>query len=244
MKILKFTKLRNGMYKLKLENESEIKVHEELILKKDLLITKDISLDDLNDIDKLNNNFNAYDIAVKYISTKVRSCFEVYEYLEKKEIDKVVIHEVVEKLKKQNYLDDNVYAKAFVNDRIKFSNNGPYKIKRELEDKRVSSLIIDDVLSIFDVSLERKKLNKLVPKYVKTIRNKSYMMMKNKVLDYFSTLGYNKSIVMDLLNNIEYDDSFAREKEYAKLYKKYSKKYSDSELDYKIKQAMYKNGYK
>ena len=70
------------------------------------------------------------------------------------------------------------------------------------------------------------------------------MMMKNKVLDYFSTLGYNKSIVMDLLNNIEYDDSFAREKEYAKLYKKYSKKYSDSELDYKIKQAMYKNGYK
>ena len=90
MKILKFTKLRNGMYKLKLENESEIKVHEELILKKDLLITKDISLDDINVIDKLNNNFNAYDIAVKYISTKVRSCFEVYEYLEKKEIDKVV----------------------------------------------------------------------------------------------------------------------------------------------------------
>ena len=49
MKILKFTKLRNGMYKLKLENESEIKVHEELILKKDLLITKDISLDDVNE---------------------------------------------------------------------------------------------------------------------------------------------------------------------------------------------------
>lgn len=244
MKILKFTKMRNGMYKLKLEDESEIKVHEELILKKELLLTKDISLEDVNDIDKLNNNYNAYDIAVKYISTKVRSCYEVYDFLEKKEISKDIIHEVIEKLKKQNYLDDKIYAKAFVNDRIKFSNNGPYKIKRELEEKRVSNLIIDEVLSIFNESLEKEKLSKLVPKYVKTIRNKSYTMMKSKVLDYFSNLGYNKSIVLDLLSDIDYDDSLAREKEYDKLYRKYSKKYSGSELEYKIKQAMYKNGYK
>ncbi|MBQ7104285.1 MAG: RecX family transcriptional regulator [Bacilli bacterium] len=244
MKIEKFTKLNNGMYKLKLEDDSLIKVHEEVILKNDLLLTKEISDEDVKNIDKLNNNYNAYDIAVKYISTKYRSCYEVFSYLEKKEIDKVIIHEVIEKLKKQRYLDDSVYAKAFVNDRIKFSNNGPFKIKRELDERKISSLIIDDVLSIFDYSLEKEKLDKLVPKYVKTIRNKSYTMMKSKVLDYFSNLGYSKNLVMDILNNVDYDDSSAREKEYNKLYKKYSKKYSGSELEYKIKQSMYKNGYK
>ncbi len=244
MKIEKFTKLNNGMYKLKLEDDSLIKVHEEVILKNDLLLTKEISDEDVKNIDKLNNNYNAYDIAVKYISTKYRSCYEVFSYLEKKEIDKVIIHEVIEKLKKQRYLDDSVYAKAFVNDRIKFSNNGPFKIKRELDERKISSLIIDDVLSIFDYSLEKEKLDKLVPKYVKTIRNKSYTMMKSKVLDYFSNLGYSKNLVIDILNNVDYDDSSAREKEYNKLYKKYSKKYSGSELEYKIKQSMYKNGYK
>lgn len=244
LKVLKFTKMKNGMYKLHLENGVDILAHEDLILKNDILLTREISEDIVNDIDRLNNNFNAYDLAVKYISTKYRSCYEVHEYLLKKEVDKIVIHEVIEKLKSQKYLDDGVYAKAFVNDRIKFSSNGPYKIRRELEERRVADNVIEDALSIFDGSMEREKLSKLVPKYVKTIRNKSYVMMKNKVLDYFSNLGYNRSIVNDLLSNVDYDDSENRQKEYDKLYKKYSRKYSGSELELKIKQAMYKNGYK
>lgn len=244
MKIEKFSKMKNGLYKLRLEDGSDILVHEDLILKKELLLTREIDEDDVKNIEKLNNNFNAYDIAVKYITNKVRSCLEVYEYLENKEIDKAIIHEVIEKLKKQKYLDDLVFAKAFVNDRIKFSNNGPYKIKRELDEKGVSNSIIDDVLVIFDRDLEIEKLNKLVPKYVKTVRNKSYSMMQSKVCEYFTNLGYSKSLVIDILNNIDYDDSLAREKEYNKLLKKYSKKYSGSELEYKIKQALYKNGFR
>ena len=244
MEIKKFTRMKNGMYKLHLDDDSSIVVHEEVILKKDLLITKKIDDEDVKNIDKLNNNYNAYDIAVKYIGVKLRSCFEVHEYLEKKEIDKVIIHEVIEKLKKQNYLNDSVFAKAFVNDRIKFSNYGPYKIKKELDDRKISNLIIEEILEIFDYSLERKKLEKLVPKYVKTVRNKSLVMMKSKVSNYFSDLGYNKNIVLDILNDVDYDDSSAREKEYKKYYNKLSRKYSGEELEYKIKQSLYKNGFK
>jgi len=232
------------MYKLLLEDDREVIVHEEYILKKDLLLTKEIEEEDVKNIDKINNNYNAYDLAVKYISVKYRSCFEVHEYLLNKEVDKIVIHDVIEKLKEQKYLDDFVFAKAFVNDRIKFSNNGPYKIKRELEERKISNSIIEDVLNVFDSSLEKDKLSKLVPKYVKTVRNKSYSMMKNKVCDYFVNLGYNKSIVIDLLSDIDYDDSSFREKEYNRLYNKLSKKYSGTELEYKIKQNLYKNGYK
>lgn len=244
MEIKKFTKMKNGMYKLHLEDGSSVIAHEELILKKDLLLSKEIDDEDVKNIDKLNNNYNAYDIAVKYIGVKLRSCYEVHEYLEKKEIDKVIIHEVLDKLKSQKYLDDEIFAKAFVNDRIKFSNHGPYKIKKELEERRVSNSIIEEVLGIFDYSLEREKLVKLVPKYVKTIRNKSLVMMKNKVSNYFSDLGYNKSIVLEILNDIDYDDSSAREKEYKKFYNKLSRKYSGEELEYKVKQALYKNGFK
>lgn len=244
MEIKKFTRMKNGMYKLHLEDSSSIVVHEDLILKKDLLLTKEIDEDDVKNIDKLNNNYNAYDIAVKYICVKLRSCYEVHEYLEKKDIDKVIIHEVIERLKSQNYLNDSVFAKAFVNDRIKFSNHGPYKIKKELDERKISNSIIEEVLEIFDYELEREKLEKLVPKYVKTVRNKSLVMMKSKVSNYFSDLGYNKSIVMDILNDIDYDDSGARDKEYNKYYNKLSRKYSGEELEYKIKQALYKNGFK
>ena len=244
MLIKKFSKMKNGMYKLVLEDDNNVLVHEDYILKNNLLITKDISDSDIESIEKINNNYNAYDLAVKYIGVKYRSCREVYDYLEAKEIDKVVIHEVIERLKKQKYLDDLVFAKAFVNDRVKFSNNGPKKIKKELEDKGVSSLIIDDVLGVFDDDLEKEKLEKLVPKYVKTVRNKSLVMMKNKVENYFVNLGYSRGVISMVLSGITYDDSNARDKEYDKLYKRYSKKYSGVELEYKIKQALYKNGYK
>lgn len=244
LKIEKFTKMANGMYRLLLENGTNIFAHEDLILQKDLLLTKEINDEDIDNIDKLNNNYNAYDLAIKYISNKLRSCYEIEQYLIKKEIDEKNISEVINKLKKQKYIDDLVFAKAFLNDRIKFTNYGPYKIKRELEERKVSNEIIEEVLMIFNSDLERERLTKLVPKYVQTVRNKSYSMMKNKVIEYFNNLGYNKNLVIDILNNVQYDDSAGRQKEYDRLYRKYSRKYSGSELETKIKQTMYKNGYK
>ena len=244
MRVEKFTKLKNGMYKLHLEDGSNVMAYEDLILKRDILLKREISDEDLSNIDKLNNNYNAYDIAIKYISTKYRSIYETETYLSKKEIDKDVINDVISRLKEQKYLDDKVFAKAFINDRLKFSNYGPYKIKRELEEVKVAPNIVDEVLSIFDVEVERERLSKLVPKYVKTIHNKSYVMMKNKVINYFSSLGYNRSIIEEFLGDIQYDDSASREKEYQKLHKKLSKKYSGSELELKIKEAMYRNGYR
>jgi len=215
--IKKFTKKKNGMYKLLLEDDNEINVHEDYILKNELLLKKEICDEDIVNVDKINNNYNAYDLAIKYVGIKLRSSFEVYEYLFKKNIDKVVVNEVIDKLKEQGYIDDFVFTKAFVNDRIKFSNNGPYKIKKELEDRKVSGSIIDDILSVFDSSLEKEKLEKLIPKYVKTVRNKSYIMMKKKVINYFLDLGYHKNIVMEIIDNVDYDDSIFYEKEYNKL---------------------------
>ncbi len=244
MRVEKFTKTKNGMYKLSLENGQEVLAHEELILNKNILLTREIYDSDLANIDQLNNNYNAYDLAIKYISKRNRSCYEVYEYLLEKDVDRIVVSEVVARLKKQKYLDDAVYAKAFINDRIKFSNNGPYKIKKELEERHIADSIIEETLSVFDSKLETERLNKLVPKYVNTIHNKSYVMMIKKVNDYFASLGYHQNIVGSILRNVDYDDSKSREKEYNKLKKKFASKYSGSELESKIKQIMYNHGYR
>lgn len=244
MKIIKFTKTRNSMYKLTLEDKSTINVHEELILKNGYLLSKEIDEETIENIDRLNNNLSAYDIAIKYLSNRLRSIKEVREHLKKKEIDKEVIDEIINKLKDQKYLDDRVYAKAFINDQINFSNSGPYKIRRELESNGVYSSIIDECMDVYTNDLEREKLGKLVPKYINTIRNKSYSMMKNKVLNHFNDLGFNKSIVLDILEDIPYDDSDSYQKEYDKLYRKYSKTLSGEELEFKITQSLYKKGFR
>ena len=244
MKIIKFTKTRNSMYKLTLDDKRTVNVHEELILKNGYLLSKEIDEETIENIDKLNNNLSAYDIAIKYLSNRLRSIKEVREYLKKKEIDKEIIDEIINKLKSQKYLDDKIYAKAFINDQINFSNNGPYKIRKELENNGVYSNIVDECMEIYTSDLEREKLEKLVPKYINTIRNKSYTMMKNKVLNHFNDLGYNKAIVQGILEDVSYDDSDSYKKEYDKLYRKYSKTLSGEELEFKINQSLYKKGFR
>ena len=245
MKIKKFAKTRrNNLYKLTLEDDSTILVHEDLILKKEMLLKKEIDDETINDIDRLNNNLNAYDLAIKYISSRYHSVHEVRAYLKKKEVDFEVIEEVINKMKNQKYLDDKVYTKAYITDQMNFTNNGPYKIRRALEDVYVKDSIIDEELSVFDTKEEHDRLEKLIPKYVKTIKNKSYSMMKKKVVDHFSDLGYNKSIIISLLYEIEYDDKDAYKKEYEKIKTKLSRKYSGDELDFKIRQSLYQKGFR
>ena len=244
MKIKKFTKAKNNLYKLTLEDDRTILVHEELILKKGMLLSKEIDQDTINDIERLNNNLNAYDIAIKYISNRYHSIHEVRNFLRKKEIDNDVIEEVISKMIKQKYLDDKVYTKAYINDQINLTNNGPYKIRRELENVYVKDSIIDEYLSAFDLEKEKEKLEVLIPKYVKTIRNKSYSMMKKKVVDHFTDSGYSKSIIISLLDTIEYEDNNIYEKEYEKIKNKLSRKYSGEELEFKIKQSLYQKGFR
>ena len=68
--------------------------------------------------------------------------------------------------------------------------------------------------------------------------------MKNKVLNHFNDLGYNKAIVQGILEDVSYDDSDSYKKEYDKLYRKYSKTLSGEELEFKINQSLYKKGFR
>ena len=84
MKIEKFTKNKNGMYILILDNGNKIKVHEDLILKYELLLSKKINEELLEAIQKENQIYEIYEVALKYINTILRSSKELIEYLKKK----------------------------------------------------------------------------------------------------------------------------------------------------------------
>ena len=120
LKIKKFTKTsKNNLYKLILFDDSTILVHEELILKNNMLLTKEIDEETIKNIDRLNNNLNAYDLAIKFISSRYHSIHEVKDYLKKKEIDKEVIDEVISKMIKQKYLDESEIE--IINNKINYA---------------------------------------------------------------------------------------------------------------------------
>lgn len=245
MKIKKYKKLARGQYSIILDDDSILNLHEDLILKYDLLLTKEIDNTMINVFLEENKKYTAYSDALRYLGIKMRSIKEIYEYLDKKMYSNEIINEVVEKLKKEKYLDDNLYASYYVVDRIKMSNDGPYKIMKDLEKKGICIEYINNSIIKFNDKVQQDKIDKLINKQIKSNHNKSSILLKKKILEYLINLGYDRSIILSRLNVIyNFDDEDIKNKEYEKIYKKLSRKYSGYELEQMIKKKMYEKGFR
>ena len=241
MKITKYTKLTSGKYKVILEDNSSIFLYEDIILNNNLLLKKQI--EDIEKIKQENNMYEIYYISKKYINKKYVSKKELKVYLKKKKYLEKDINETIKKLEENNILDEKAYCKAYINDKLSFSNDGPNKIKKNLLKNGISEELIDDVMEI-DFKFVYNKLNNLIDKKIKTINNYSGNVLKQKLIHYFINLGYDQRIVEEILIN---KDLYKKEegiKEYNKLLKKYSNKYSDYELENIIRQKLYVKGFK
>jgi len=244
MKIIKFTKKKDGMYSLLLEDSETVLVHEDLILKYGLLLSKELDEDKKDLIEQENLNYTAKTVALKYITTRFRSEKELRDYLKKKMVDKEIIDITIDSLKKDNYVNDEIFCEMFINDKINLSMDGPSKIIKELNDLGIHSNIISEKMTVFDTSIQIEKINKIIDKQIKSNHNKSNYILKNKILNYLTNNGYSSSLSLECLNNKKFDsDKDLAKKEYDKLYKKFSKKYTGSELEYVIKQKMYQKGF-
>ncbi|MCI8567983.1 MAG: hypothetical protein HFG48_01535, partial [Bacilli bacterium] len=241
MEIRKFSKQKDGMYKLQFD-EFSVSLHEDLILKYQLLLKKNISIDELDEIRLENNKYEAYNIALKYIKRRLRSEYEVRSYLTEKAISLDNINFTCVLLESQGYLNDKVYALSYLHDKINMSLDGPYKIRKYLSSNKVEDLIIDEVMSSFSKELERSRVEKIISKNIKINKSKSNNILQIKLKQLLINLGYSTDIINSSLSTIKVDDSSIKEKEYEKIKRKLSRKYSGSELEYKIRQKMYQKG--
>lgn len=92
----------------------------------------------------------AYGYSVKYIDRRLRSINELRDYLKNKEEDTIIIEEVIDKLIDNKYLDDDRFTKAFIKDKLNFTNWGDYKIKNELKRLGVNEEIIYNNMTSID----------------------------------------------------------------------------------------------
>lgn len=244
MKIISYNKQKNGMYKIKFENNFSIILHEDLILKYNLLLNKYIDDEKLEELYEENKTYEVYNIALKYINVKLRSVYELRKYLDKKKYSTLLIDNTISILKKQGYLNDEVYVNAYINDQINLTLNGPFKVKKSLLDVNIELDLIDKYIPKFSQELIDFRINKLINKYLNSKTNKSAYALKQKIIINLVNMGYSKEDIVNNLENIQIvDNADIRKKEYDKIYNKLSKKYSGSELEYRVRQKMYQKGF-
>ena len=219
MKVQKFKKVGKNKYKVIFDN-TELTLFEDIILKYELLTRKDIDVDLIDKIIDENRWYEAYDMALSYIEIKMRNKREIVKYLEKKMYDENIINSVIKKLDELNLLNEKNYIRAFVNDKVNLSSDGPYKIKNELLDLEFNESDIDEYLHTINDEIWEEKLKKIINKKKNLMNNKSYYMFINKMKNDLFNLGYDKYMIEQGLCNIEYK-SDALIKEYEKCKRKF-----------------------
>ena len=242
MKIISYKYLNNGRYKIKFDSQEHI-IYEDIILKYSILTKDSITDKELELYLKDNEYYQAYYKAISYINKKLRSKLEIKKYLSK-DYSKKIVEDAISKLEKDGYLNEDVYASAYINDQINLKNIGPLKIKSDLEKLGINNNIINNHIDAYTKTMQIEKINKLIEKEIKLNKNKSSIMLKNKILRNLIDKGFYKEDIEDVLNNYTIDDKEIYQKEYDKIYKKLSQKYSGKELEYKVKEKMYQKGFK
>ena len=144
------------------------------------------------------------DTSVKYIDRRLRSINELRDYLKNKEEDTIIIEEVIDKLIDNKYLDDDRFTKAFIKDKLNFTNWGDYKIKNELKRLGVNEEIIYNNISNIDDNIYYERINKIIDKDISTNKKYSGIKLKNKIYNHLLTLGYSKEKVISIINNYNF----------------------------------------
>ena len=241
MKIKKYQKLKSNKYKVTLDNDDTITLYDEVILDNNLLLTKEI--DNIDDILNQNNYYEAYFLSIKYITKKQRTKKEIFNYLLKK-YDIEIINNVILKLEKDNYLNEDLYINSYINDQVNLSNNGYYKILRDLKNNGIDEDIIKKYLDTIDKEVWIEKANKIINKSLKSNNKYSSKYLKDKLLYDLSSKGYDNNDILELINNIDIkDDIKVLEKNYKLLYNKLSKKYKDKELELQLFNKLMAKGF-
>lgn len=242
MKIVRYQKIGKDKYKLFFDNNDNITLYENVILANNLLFKKELDKELISNIVKQNDIETLYNRVLSYISYRFRSVKEVRNYLVKKGANEYLINYIIEKLKKNNYLNDDLFAKYYIMDKINLTNDGPYKMRKYLVDNDISNEVIDKYLSQYEDNF-KERTDKLIKKYLKLNNKLSGTPLKTKIYNNLVNLGYDKKNVLNIINNYDFNNNSNIKKIYDTLYKKYSSKYKDDELEMIIKQKMYQKGY-
>lgn len=234
--------MSRGRYKVTLDSD-EIILYEDVIIKNDFLLRKNVDTFLLDKVLNENILYEAYDLALGYIETKLRTEKEIIKYLEKKGYSTNTISDVLNRLKSNNLINEVKYVEAYTNDKINLSSYGPFKIKRDLSDLGISIEVIENYLNTIDDEVWSNKLDKIIDKKVKSMKNKSLYMIKNKLRADLTILGFDKDMINLKLNSLDKNDEDSLKKEMEKAYNKYSKKYEGDALKMQIKNHLYKKGF-
>jgi len=245
-------KRKADRYNIYLDNghgeEYAFSVSEDVLIKHQLMKGKEISEDDIQNIFYQEEIEKAYIQAINFLSYRMRSTLEVRQHIEEKGFEQTLCDTVIQRLKEQNYLNDEEFALSYLRTQIQTTDKGPVVIANSLKEKGITQKLIDEVLLEFPKELELEKAITLCEKWIQKKNTKSEKQVRVDLKAMLHRKGYTLDIIQQAIHTSvqevfdENQEKKAIKLQIQKAYSKY-RMLSEFERNMKIKQFLFRKGF-
>jgi regulatory protein len=223
-------------------------VDEDILIKLGLKKGLELDEEELTEILDKDEEKKTHHLAIHFLSYRMRSITEMTDYLKKKEREQKHIEVVLSKLIEQNLLNDEMFAKAYIESKKLTLMKGPLKLKQELNQKGVGREKIDLALATFTEEEQIDKVIKWLDKQGNRKPKQSVSAFKQKLATQLMGKGFTRPVIETALNEVSFEVEPSEEWEALtfqaeKLERKYRSKYEGWQYKQRMKQALYQKGF-
>jgi len=194
--IVKNVKFINNKVEIVLDEKSFF-VSKENYIENPIAIDSDINEDRINELLDYESFIENKVYLIKLLNKKALSEYEVYLKLKEREVKKQYIKEIIDSLKRAGLINDEFVALINLESSL-IKRYGKRKIRKVLNEKRISAEIIDKILKEIDEDLYNDNFNKMVEKYMKMYDRKSFKMKQMMIKQKLEELGYEDELISKL----------------------------------------------
>ena len=183
-----------------IDNNFVCTLNEFTIFKYKIKVGQEITQQELENIAFENEASEAFELAVDLISKTQKTRKQVYDYLKGKGYLPKLCENTVDKLASYHYINDEVYAKNYVN--CYLNKYGKKKMRFALQQRGIENSIIDKVLE--DMQPQEEVVLGLAIKFMK---NREYTQQNfEKLYRHLASKGFDWDLINNAVYQIKRDD--------------------------------------
>lgn len=110
---------------------------------------------------------------------------------------------IISSLVRENFINEQRYAEAFVKDKYNHNKWGKAKIAAHLRAKKIASESIESALSLVDEDQYKQTIREILASHRKFIKARNKYELKGKLIRYGLSKGFESHILYDILNDLE-----------------------------------------
>lgn len=222
-------------------------VSEDVFIKRQLRKGMELTEEEIQAIREEDILDKAFQKALNYLSYRMRSKKEIYDYLRKQEVPEEDALEMIDRLIDLNLIDDLQFAQAFVRTKKNTQKKGPKLIEQELYEKGISPQLIDEALLEYPEEEQLEIAISICEKKKKSYAKEAQRRRKQKLFQFLLQKGFTNTVANEAVAHVEqqYDENEewdALVKQATKAEKRFSK-YDRWEQEQRLKRHLYQKGF-